>query len=170
MSEREVEDRMRSWDERRTSWQVVGSFPSYEQAQQAVDRLAGAQFPVRRLSVVARGLRLQARRGDRSGYGWAAVHGLLLGAPTAAILGALAAVTVLDEPLEAGLTLAAWAALAGALAGVTIGAGVEALRIPRRGRQNLLHADRYDLVADGEVADRARHLLEGQGHGDQDRT
>ena len=158
---------MRSWDEKRIGWRVVRSFPSYQEAQQAVDRLAVAQFPVRRLTVVARGLRLLEQRGDRPGYGWAALHGLLLGAPTAAILGVLAAVTVLEEPLAAGLTFAAWAALVGALAGVAIGAGVEALRVPRGGRVSVLHADRYDLVADGEVADRARQLLERLGDGDQ---
>jgi hypothetical protein len=159
---------MRSWDEKRIGWQVVGSFPSYQEAQHAVDRLAAAQFPVRRLTVVARGLRLLKQGGDRPGYGWAALHGLLLGAPTAAILGVLAAMTMLDEPLAAALTFAAWAALAGALAGVAIGAGVEALRVPRRtGRQHVLHPDRYDLEADGEVADRARHLLDHLSDSDQ---
>jgi hypothetical protein len=158
---------MRSWDEQRIGWQIVGSYPSYQQAQRAVDRLANAQFPVRRLTVVAQGLRMLEQRGDRPGYGWAALHGLLLGAPVAAVLGVLAAVTVLDEPLAAGLTFAAWAALAGALAGVAIGVGVEALRVPRRRGRSVLHADRYDLVADGEVADWARHLLAGLGHGDQ---
>ena len=158
---------MRSWDEQRIGWQVVGSFPSYQQAQLAVDRLAGARFPVRRLTVVARGLRLLEQRGERPGYGWAALHGLLLGAPTAAILGVLGAVTVLDEPLAAGLTFAAWAALAGALAGLAIGVGVEALGNPPRGRRSVLHADRYDLVADGEVADQARQLLERLGNGDR---
>ncbi|HZA80723.1 MAG TPA: general stress protein [Actinomycetes bacterium] len=158
---------MQNWDERRIDWRVIGSFPSYQEAQQAVDRLAAAQFPVRRLTVVARGLRLLDQRGNRPGYGWAALHGLLLGSPTAAILGVLAALTVLGEPLAAALTFAAWAALAGALVGVAIGAGVEALRVPRRrGRHSVLHADRYDLVADGEVADRARHLLEGLGDRD----
>lgn len=156
---------MQSWDEKRIGWRVVGSFPSYEQAQQAVDQLAGAQFPVRRVTVVARGLRLLQHRGGRPGYGWAALHGLLLGMPIAAILGLVAAVAALHEPLAAGLTFAAWAALAGAVSGVTIGVGVEALRVPRRpGRPTVLFADRYDLVADGEVADRARHLLEGLGH------
>jgi hypothetical protein len=165
--EAEAEDRMQSWDEKRIAWRVVGSFPSYQQAQRAVDQLAGARFPVRRVTVVARGLRLLQHRGERPGYGWAALHGLLLGAPTAAILGLLAAVTVLDEPLAAGLTFAAWAALAGAVSGLTVGVGVEALRAPRRpGRPTLLLADRYDLVADGEVADQARHLLERLGHGD----
>jgi hypothetical protein len=152
---------MQNWNERRVGWWVVGSFPSYQQAQQAVDRLAGAQFPVRRVTVVARGLRLIEQRGDRPGYDWAALHGLLLGTPTAAVLGVLAAVTVLDEPLTAALTFAAWAALAGALAGVAIGLGVEALRVPRRtGRHSVLQADHYELVADSEVADQARRLLE----------
>jgi hypothetical protein len=160
---------MQSWNERRVGWWVVGSFPSYQQAQQAVDRLAGAQFPVRRVTVVARGLRLIEQRGDRPGYGWAALHGLLLGAPTAAVLGVLAAVTVLDEPLTAALTFAAWAALAGALAGVAIGLGVEALRVPRRtGRHSVLQADRYELVADSEVADQARRLLERLGQASPD--
>jgi hypothetical protein len=168
--EHEAEDRMRSWDEERIGWRVVGSFPSYQQAQVAVDQLAGAQFPVRRITVVARGLRLLEQRGGAPGYGWAALHGLLLGMPIAALLGMLAAVTALDEPLAAGLTFAAWAALAGAVAGVSIGVGIEAMRAPRRpGRQILLHADRYDLMADGEVADQARHLLERLGHGQPDR-
>jgi hypothetical protein len=155
---------MRSWDEQRIRWRVVASFASYQQAQQAVDRLAGAQFPVRRVSVVARGLRLLEQPGGRPGYGWAALHGLLLGTPIAAILSAVAAVTVLDEPLAASLTIAAWASLAGAVAGVAIGAGVEALRTPGpKDPQPVLHADRYDLVADDEVADQARHLLSRPG-------
>ena len=160
---------MRSWDERRVGWRVVGSFPSYQLAQQAVNRLAGAQFPVRRLTVVARGLRLLEPGGDRPGYGWAALHGLLLGAPTAAILGVLAAVALLDEPLAAALTFAAWAALAGALAGVAIGTGVEALRVPgRTGHHSVLQADRYDLMADGDVAAQARQLLEQLGQASPD--
>jgi hypothetical protein len=155
---------MRNWDEQRICWRVVASFTSYQQAREAVDRLAGAKFPVRRVSVVARGLRLLEQQGGRPGAGWAALHGLLLGVPVAAILGVVAAVTVLDEPLAAGLTFAAWASLAGAVAGLGIGAGVEALRIPRRaGRQHLLYADRYDLVADDAVADQARHLLDRPG-------
>jgi hypothetical protein len=149
---------MPNWDEQRIGWRVVASFPSFQQAQEAVDQLAGAQFPVRRVSVVARGLRLVEQRGGRVGCGWAALHGLLLGAPVAAILGVVAAVTVLDEPLAAGLTFAAWASLMGAVAGVAIGAGVEALRtLGQAGRQRVLHADRYDL---------ARHLLNRLGDPD----
>jgi hypothetical protein len=158
---REVEDRMRSWDEKRIGWRVVRSFSSFQQAQRAIDQLAVARFPVCRVTVVARGLRLLEQRGGRPGYGWAALHGLLLGGPVAAVLGVLVAVAVLNEPVAAGLTLAAWAALAGGLGGVAIGVGVEALgALWRPARQTVLHADRYDVVADGEVADQAGRLLE----------
>lgn len=159
---------MRSWDEQRIGWRVVGSFPSFQQAQHAVDALAATRFPIRRIMIVAGGLRLLEHRRGRPGYGWAALHGPLLGAPIAAVLGFLLAVAALDEPLAAGLTVAAWAALAGGVAGVAIGVGVEALRTPRRpASHDVLHADRYDLVADDEVADQARRLLDRLGRGSQ---
>jgi hypothetical protein len=104
---------MRGWEERRIGWRVVGSFPSFQQAQHAVDVLAGARFPIRRIMIVAAGLHpFESRRG-RPGYGWAALHGLLLGVPIAAVVGFLLPVAAFDDPLAAGLTVAAWAALAG---------------------------------------------------------
>jgi hypothetical protein len=155
---------MRSWGERRIGWKVVGTFPSFQQAQHAVDALARAHFPTRRVMIVAGGLRLLESRGGRPGYGWAALHGLLLGVTIAAVLGFLLPVAAFDDPLAAGLTVAAWAALAGGMAGAAIGVGVEALRSPGwpAGRE-VLHAERYDVVADDEVANQASRLLDRLG-------
>jgi hypothetical protein len=159
---------MQQWDnDERVGWRVIGSFGSFEQAQRAVDDLARARIPVRRVTIVARALRQLDQRQDRSGYGWAAVYGALLGAVAGALLGLLVALLVLAEPLGGALTVAAWATLVGAVAGVAVGVGTEALRAsPGEARKAVVHADRYDLVADDEIADRARYLLARLGHRD----
>jgi hypothetical protein len=157
---------MQQWDDdERVAWRVVASFGSFERAQRAVDDLAQARFPVRRVTIVARAVRRFDRPRDRSGYGWAAVSGALLGAVAGALLGLLVALLVLAEPLGAALTVAAWAPLAGAVAGVAVGVGTEALHAPPgEAWKAMVRADRYDLVADDEVADRARSLLATLGH------
>lgn len=154
---------MQSWDENEwVAWRVVRSFRSFEQAQRAVDDLARARFPVRRVTIVARQVRRPDRQRDRSGYGWAALHGALLGAVAGALLGLLVALLVLAEPMGAALTVAAWAALTGTVAGVAVGVGTEALRAPPgEVWKAVVLADRYDLVADDEVAERARRALLG---------
>jgi hypothetical protein len=159
---------MQQWDNGEgVGWRVIGSFGSFEQAQRAVDDLARVRFPVRRVTIVARAVRRFDQRRDRSGYGWAAVHGALLGATTGAVVGLLVALLVLAEPLGGALTVAAWATLAGAVAGIAVGVGSEALRAPPGETwKALVHADRYDLVADDDVAERARYLLARLGHRD----
>jgi hypothetical protein len=157
---------MQRFDEdEQVTWRVVRSYRTLEQAQHALHELAWARFPVRRVTIVARDVRPLDERSSRSGYGWAGLHGLALGAPIGALLGLLMALLVLAEPLAAGLTLAAWSALAGAAAGPAVSVGTEALRAPRAGRgRTVLSAGRYDVLADDQLAEQARWLLTRLGH------
>jgi heat induced stress protein YflT len=43
------------------AWNTVASYPSYEEAQAAVDRLSDERFPVENLDIVGSGLRLVER-------------------------------------------------------------------------------------------------------------
>ena len=140
--------------------EIVRSFGSFEQVQHAIEDLARAHFPTQQVMIVAQGVRSLERSG-RSGRTWAAVHGFLLGAPIGVVLALVVALFAWAEGLAAALTFAAWGALAGGVAGVGIGVGTELLRSPRReGAEAVMDADRYDLMADGRIADSARYLLD----------
>ena len=157
---------MKGWDQAPAGWRTIGAYCSLPQARRAVDGLAGERFPVHRITIVACAVPPPSRLGNGAGYGWAAVSGLLLGAPVSAILGLLVALLVLAEPLSAALTVAAWAALAGALVGLVAGVGTQILRVaPDRDAATDAgtSADRYDLLADPEVADLARAILDRLG-------
>jgi hypothetical protein len=56
-------------------WQTVSSFSSYEDAQQAVDRLSDASFPVENAKIVGQDLELVERVLGRMTYARAAAAG-----------------------------------------------------------------------------------------------
>jgi hypothetical protein len=57
--------------------QVVASYPTYGEAQQAIDRLADASFPVQYSEIVGRDVRLVERVTGRMSDGRAAAFGFL---------------------------------------------------------------------------------------------
>src|SRR5215472_1868963 len=67
-------------DQASMAWNTVASYTSYEEAQQAVDRLSDEHFPVENLDIVGSGLRLVERVTGRLTSARAAAAGAASGA------------------------------------------------------------------------------------------
>jgi MFS family permease len=143
-----------------TGGQLVASYPTYDEAQRAVDRLSDAGFPVENVDIVGRDLRLVERVTGRLTTGRAAGAGAVSGAWFGLFIGLLVGLFT-TGPEWLGLVLgglligAVWGAVFGYLA-----------HWSTRGERDFastrgLAAGRYDLmVADAQAA-QARSLLDG---------
>ncbi len=140
---------------------TIASFREYAEAQAAVDALADQRFPVERLAIVGQGLRTVEQVTGRKGLGRAAVDGAASGALTGAFLGFVFGLFSLVEPLVSGLALALWGVLIGAVLGAVLGLLSHAATGGQRDFSSVrgVSVERYDLLADPEVADEARRLL-----------
>jgi hypothetical protein len=134
----------------------VGVYENYVEAQQVVDRLSDAGFPVDKVAIVGCDLRLveqvtgrlttgrAAGLGAAGGAWWGLFVGLLLGVFTVSFV----------APVLVGLVL-----------GALFGAGTGALaHAALRGRRDFtsvqtLAADRYEVLVEEEAADEALSLL-----------
>lgn len=140
------------------SQRVIASFPDYAQAQLVVDALADRRFPVERLAIVGAGLQSYEKITGRKGYGKASVQGLLSGAVIGALIGWLMGLFSLVEPLVAAIVLAGWGIVIGGVIGVVIGLISHAMTGGQRDFSSIgtVRAERYDVLADAEVADEAQ--------------
>ncbi len=140
----------------------VGSFPVYDEAVAAVDRLAADGFPVERVAIVGRDLRMvedvtgpaTAPRTAARGAGTGALIGALVGW----LLGAVGAV----DPLVGGLLLALYGLVIGAALGALGGLAGHLLHLRRHDFSSVgtMRVGRYEVLAeDAEVAARASALL-----------
>jgi hypothetical protein len=142
---------------------TIASYPTYEEAEAAVDHLSDRGFPVERVSILGRDLRFVEHVTGRVGYPQAAVRGATSGAVVGALIGWLFGVFDWFEPLVA----AAWLALDGFWFGAVVGALLGLLgHALSRGRRDFssvagMRADRYEVVADDDVAEEAARLLSG---------
>jgi hypothetical protein len=144
------------------AWNTVASFPSYEEAQAAVDRLSDEGFPVENLDIVGSGLHLVERVTGRLTKARAAAAGAASGAWFGLFIGLLVGLFT-RGPTWIGLIIgglligAAWGALFGF-----------ASHAATRGRRDFssaqtLTASRYDIIARGGHADQARSILQQAG-------
>ena len=149
--------------EERAPRRVVGSYGSYAEAQRAVDYLSDEQFPVERVSIVAEGLRLVEQVTGRVGYGRAALQGSGSGAFIGLFFGFILGLFSLIDPLVSALALAFWGLVLGAILGAIIGLISHAASGGRRDFSSVgsMEAERYDVLADEEVAEEAQRLLSG---------
>ncbi|HKP88418.1 MAG TPA: general stress protein [Thermoleophilaceae bacterium] len=140
---------------------AIASFRTYAEAEAAVDRLSDSGFPVDRVAIVGRGLRLVERVTGRLGYGEATLRGAAAGAFAGALIGWLFAVFDWLDPLVPSGWLIVDGFLVGSLAGASIGLLMHALTGGRRDFTSIpsVEADRYDLVVDEPFADEAAALL-----------
>lgn len=140
---------------------TIASFERYEDAQAAVDLLSDRGFPVERLAIVGEGLRTIEQVTGRRGLGNAAGDGAMAGGLAGALLGFLFGLFSIAEPLVSGLLLALWGLLIGAAIGALWGLLMHSLLGGRRdfSSVNAVRAQRYDVIADQEVADDALSLL-----------
>jgi hypothetical protein len=140
---------------------AVATFRSYEDAERAVDRLADQGFPVDRVAIVGRDLRLVEQVTGRMTYGRAALGGALSGAVIGFLIGWLFGVFNWFDPVVGSLWLALDGLWFGAVLGALIAILLHALSGGRRDFASMprLSADHFDVVVDDEVADAAQRLV-----------
>jgi hypothetical protein len=138
----------------------VASFEDYADAQSAVDKLAAADFPVRRASIVGSDLKSVERITGRMSYGRAAAGGALSGAWLGLFFGLL---LIIVSP-EAGFVFVGAAALIGAAFGMLFNVVTYTARRRRRDFSSIAQivATTYSVVVDGELGNKARTIL-GEG-------
>jgi len=136
---------------------VVGTYPDYALAQQAVDHLSDSKFPVERTAIIGTDLRLVENVLGRLTTARAALAGAASGAWFGLFIGLLFGLfsdsgwfAVILVCLLIG---AAWGAIFGAIAHAATGG-----RRDFASRSSLV-AGEYAVTADAEVAEQARQLL-----------
>ncbi|GAA1633900.1 general stress protein [Actinoplanes couchii] len=136
---------------------VVGTYPDYALAQQAVDHLSDNKFPVERTTIVGTDLRLVENVLGRLTVGRAAGAGAASGAWFGLLIGLFFGIFSDSSWISILLTTvvigAIWGAIFGAIAHAATG-----------GRRDFtsrssIQAASYEVHADAEVADEARTLL-----------
>ncbi|MGD9735110.1 MAG: general stress protein [Solirubrobacterales bacterium] len=140
---------------------AVASFKTYAEAERAVDHLSDQKFPVERVAIVARDLKLVEQVTGRRGYLEATLQGLASGALIGVLIGWLFGIFNWFEPITSAFWLAIDGLWFGALVGALFGLLLHALS---RGRRNFdsvggLSADRYEVLVDDEAAAEAARLL-----------
>jgi hypothetical protein len=143
---------------------TLAVFDDYESAQRAVDHLADRDFPVERVSIVGRDLRYVEQITGRTTIGTAALLGALHGASLGALFAlSFGLIFTFSSPDPALALLVLYGTLAGAGLGAAFGAMAHAARGGERdfASARTLTANRYELVVDADVADRAEEMLRG---------
>jgi hypothetical protein len=140
---------------------MVASFPTYDQAQRAVDYLADAKFSVERVAIVGEGLRLVEQITGRRTWGKVILEGLLSGGIIGLLLGWLFGWFSLVNPLVSAASLAVWGLVIGAVIGAIAGVAGYAATGGRRDFTSVgsVQAAQYNILVDADVADEAQRLL-----------
>jgi hypothetical protein len=141
-----------------SGFQMVGSYPTYVDAQRAVDRLSDAGFPVENVEIVGRDLRIVERVLGRLTTGRATMAGAATGAWWGLFIGLLVGLFT-SGPEWLGLVLGG--VLIGAVWGGVFGF---AAHWATRGQRDFastrsIDAGHYDITVADAFADRARSLL-----------
>ncbi len=137
--------------------EVIANYDTYEAAQEAVDRLAHADFPVQGASIVGNDLKSVERVTGRLSWGRAAGAGAASGLWLGLFFGL---VTVLFST-TASPTFLFGAVLLGAAFGMLFGLASYAATRRRRDFSSVMQiaASSYSLVVDPDTANRARNVL-----------
>ena len=142
--------------------QVVASYPTYRQAEIAVDHLADSGFPVERVAIVGRGLQSVEQVTGRLTIWRAAGQPALTGAVIGGLFGWLFGLFDLVNPVVASLALAIYGVVFGAILGALIGLISYALTGGRRDFSSRIAfvAQTYDVLVDAGLAAQAMSLLD----------
>src|SRR5262249_209786 len=149
-------------DQASMAWNTVATYTSYEEAQQAVARLTGEQFPVGNLDIVGTGLRLVERVTGRLPKARAAAAGAASGAWFGLFIGLLVGLFT-TGPTWIGLILGGL--LIGAAWGAIFGFASHAATRGRRdfSSSQTLVASRYDIIPRRGTASPAQSILQQAG-------
>ncbi|GAB3379199.1 YflT domain-containing protein [Amycolatopsis echigonensis] len=139
-----------------TGW-PIGSYESYEQAQQAVDHLANADFPVTDVTIVGVQPMLVERIAGRMSWSRMLSSAAMSGAVFGLFLGLV--LSMLNP--AAGLLSIVLGLAAGVVFNVAFGALGYAANRNKRGfiSQSQLVAQRYDVLSQPRNAEKGRQLL-----------
>lgn len=148
-------------DTRSVPRRTIASYPTYAEAQRAVDTLSDQHFPVEHVAIVAEGLQFVEQVTGRLGYGRAALNGALSGAFTGALIGFIWGLFSVIQPLVSALNLALFGILIGAVIGAISGVISYAVSGGKRDFTSVsgMQAERYHVMVDDHAADEAERLL-----------
>lgn len=139
--------------------EVLGTYDTYLEAQEKVDHLAKAEFPVGKVSIVGNDLKTVERVTRKLSWTRAALEGALSGAWFGLFVGVLLTFFSLEAEINWGVLLAA--VLIGAAAGMLF--RLVSYGIGRRNRDfesvNQVLASNYQVLVDPELVDQAREAL-----------
>jgi hypothetical protein len=142
-----------------TPRRAIASFPTYQDAQSLVNRLAEQGFPVERLTIVGRDPEIVEKVTGRLDAWRALLSGALSGALFGLFFGFLFGILFTHDGVSLLAILAYWTLLA-ALFGAVFSVVAYAFDRPRREFTSLstIRAASYEVLADEQVADRALRL------------
>lgn len=140
---------------------TIASYPTYREAERAIDHLSDRKFSVERAAIVGQGLRFVEQVTGRMNWGKVALRGALTGAVVGVLVGWLFGIFDWFDPIVSAFWLALDGLWFGALVGLAMGLLLYALTGGRRDFASVgaLQAERYDVVVDENVADEAARLL-----------
>ena len=138
--------------------ETVASFETYAEAQDAVDSLAKAEFPLKELAIVGTDLTSVERITGKLTWGRAAGAGALSGAWFGTFLGLL---FFIFSPTGSSLGILVAAVLMGAGFGAIFGVVSYSVNRRRRDFTSVMQvlATRYAIIAESAHVDRARSVL-----------
>ncbi len=140
--------------------EIVASFDTYHAAQEAVDALARADFPVNQVSILGSDIKSVERVTGKLSYGKVALMGALSGAYLGLFFGLI---LFLFQPENGGIfSVFVAAVIIGAGFGMLFGVLSYSLNRNRKDFSSVMQmiASRYDVVVEPESAHRARNILE----------
>ena len=143
------------------SRRTIASFEDYADAQRVVDRLSDEGFPVEHVAIVGDGLRYVEQVTGRMTTGRAALMGATQGAALGALFGLVFGLIFTIDPNPALLLLVLYGLVTGAIVGALLGAIAHAATGGTRDFASVagMQADRYEVVVDDDLADRAAGIL-----------
>ncbi|MEX5299666.1 general stress protein [Kocuria sp. CPCC 205292] len=142
------------------NYRILRSVPTYDAAQEIVDTLSDAGFPVEHVRVVGTGLRSVEQVTGRMTNGKAALYGMVSGAWLGLFVGLLLGLFAVG----AWLSVVLWGVALGAVWGLVLGLVGHAATGGRRDFRSIqgFEADAYDVLVDAEHVDDAAAHLAGQ--------
>jgi hypothetical protein len=137
----------------------IGSYPTYAEAQRAVDFLADEKFPVENVTIVGSDLQMVERVLGRLSWGRAAGAGAASGAWFGLFVGIL--LSLFASETASFIVLALSGVLYGAVFGIIFGLISYSLTGGRRDftSRSQIVAGRYDVLCQHQKAEQARELL-----------
>ena len=139
--------------------EIVATYETYPEAQQAVDLLARADFPVAKVSIVGSDLKSVERVTGKLTWGRVAVAGAASGAWLGIFFGLL--LVIFSPAVSLGFVFAA--VLLGAGFGMLFGIVSYAINRRTRDYTSVMQviATSYSVLVDHDLVNRARNLLDG---------